>query len=206
MCASKWNIHWRECNVPNSTAFFLICLLSLHCIITPRAPVFSRLQTLEVQGPLLSNAETSSLNCLANPHIVLLAGVHQVLKCAQNVGSVSTRNSTFTFCQQHASHSLLSCNLHCYNNGNNTTIFCLNLFLRLGSSNKQHKWVKTFNLSYLIDLINHAEKGCIMNIKENFHIYAYIQCNRLIHEQRAHKDIHRNTPFDTAMTYIDTAS
>jgi hypothetical protein len=55
-----------------------------------------------------------------------------------------------------------------------------------------------------MEKIDHARKGRIMNIKENFHIYIYKQQNKLIDEQRANEDDHANILYDTALTFMDT--
>jgi hypothetical protein len=54
----------------------------------------------------------------------------------------------------------------------------------------------------IIDNIDHAKKGRIMNVKKNFCAYMYKQCNKLKNEQKTYEDNHRNILFDSAMSYI----
>jgi hypothetical protein len=56
----------------------------------------------------------------------------------------------------------------------------------------------------IMEKIDHARKGRLMNIKENFHIYIYKQQNKLISEPRAKEDDHANILYDTALTFMDT--
>jgi hypothetical protein len=55
-----------------------------------------------------------------------------------------------------------------------------------------------------MEKIDHARKGRLMNIKENFHIYIYKQQNKLIDEQGTHEDSHANILYDTALIFIHT--
>jgi hypothetical protein len=56
----------------------------------------------------------------------------------------------------------------------------------------------------IMEKIDHAKKGRLMNIKDNFHIHMYKQRNKLIDEQRAHEDNHANILYDIASTFLDT--
>jgi hypothetical protein len=56
----------------------------------------------------------------------------------------------------------------------------------------------------IMEKIDHAKKGRLMNIKEKFHIHMYKQRNKLIDEQRGHEDNHANILYDIASTFLDT--
>jgi hypothetical protein len=40
----------------------------------------------------------------------------------------------------------------------------------------------------IMEMVEHAKKGNLMNIKENFHIYHFNQLNKLIEEQKHTKE------------------
>jgi hypothetical protein len=63
-----------------------------------------------------------------------------------------------------------------------------------------HRYGKTEDV---MEKTDHARKGRIMNIKENFYIYMHNQNNKLIDEQKTNEDNHKNILFDVAMAYID---
>jgi hypothetical protein len=52
-----------------------------------------------------------------------------------------------------------------------------------------------------MDKIDHATKGRLMNIKENFYVYSYTCNNKLIHEQKAEESNHKNISFDIAYAH-----
>jgi hypothetical protein len=52
----------------------------------------------------------------------------------------------------------------------------------------------------LMEKIDHAKKGWLMNIKESFYIYIYKQQNKLIDKQRDHENNHANILYDVALT------
>jgi hypothetical protein len=56
----------------------------------------------------------------------------------------------------------------------------------------------------IVEKIDHAKKGRLMNIKEKVHIHMYKQRNKLIDEQRTHEDNHANNLYDIALTFLDT--
>jgi hypothetical protein len=67
--------------------------------------------------------------------------------------------------------------------------------------NKQHQYGP---MTTIMEMVEHAKKGSIMNIKENFHIYHLNKTNVLIEEQKANKDNHiQNEMFDI-ITNIST--
>jgi hypothetical protein len=56
----------------------------------------------------------------------------------------------------------------------------------------------------IMQKIDHARKGRLMNIKENYHIYIHKHQNKLIEEQRTYDDNHANILYDIAYTFIHT--
>jgi hypothetical protein len=56
----------------------------------------------------------------------------------------------------------------------------------------------------IMQKIDHARKGRLMNIKENYHIHIHKQQNKLIEEQRTYEDSHANILYDIAFTFIHT--
>jgi hypothetical protein len=66
--------------------------------------------------------------------------------------------------------------------------------------NKQHQ----YGPMTIMEMVERAKKGSIMNIKENFHIYHLNKTNMLIEEQKDNKDNHiQNEMFDV-ITNIST--
>jgi hypothetical protein len=60
--------------------------------------------------------------------------------------------------------------------------------------NKQHQYSP---MTTIIEIMEYAKKGNLMDIKENFHIYHQNKTNMLIKEQKANKDNHsQNEIFD----------
>jgi hypothetical protein len=53
-----------------------------------------------------------------------------------------------------------------------------------------------------VELIEHAKKGNLMNIKENFHIYDFNKLNKLIEEQKHMKERdNQNSMFEIITTH-----
>jgi hypothetical protein len=48
-------------------------------------------------------------------------------------------------------------------------------------------------------LVEHARKGSIMDIKEDYYIYKFKKLNKLIEEQKSTKDNNQNNLFDIAL-------
>jgi hypothetical protein len=55
-----------------------------------------------------------------------------------------------------------------------------------------------------MDRIDHARNGCLMNIKENFYIYSNKHNSKLIDEEKAEENNHKNILFDIPIEYTDT--
>jgi hypothetical protein len=55
----------------------------------------------------------------------------------------------------------------------------------------------------IMEKIDHARKGRLMNIKYNFHIHKYKHENKLIDEQRAHEENHANILYDIALIFLN---
>jgi hypothetical protein len=55
-----------------------------------------------------------------------------------------------------------------------------------------------------MDKIDHARKGRLMNIKEKVYIYSYKRTNKLIDEQKAEENNHKNILFDIDIENRDT--
>jgi hypothetical protein len=57
-------------------------------------------------------------------------------------------------------------------------------------------------MKQIMELIEYARKGNIMNIKENYYIYQCKQLNELIEEQKSIKENdNRNSMFDNVMRH-----
>jgi hypothetical protein len=60
--------------------------------------------------------------------------------------------------------------------------------------NKQHQYSP---MTTIMEMVEPAKKGNLMNIKENFHIYHLNKNNKLIEEQKSNKESHnQNEMFD----------
>jgi hypothetical protein len=66
--------------------------------------------------------------------------------------------------------------------------------------NKQHQ----YGPMTIMEMMEYAKKGNIMNIKENFHIYHLNKTNMLIEEQKANKDNHSQNEMFDIITNINT--
>jgi hypothetical protein len=52
-------------------------------------------------------------------------------------------------------------------------------------------------MTVIMEMLDHAKKRNLMNIKENFHIYHFNKINKLIEEQKLTKESYnQNTMFD----------
>jgi hypothetical protein len=47
--------------------------------------------------------------------------------------------------------------------------------------NKRHQY---WPMTVIMEMVENAKKGIIMNVKENFHIYHFNKLNKLIQEQK----------------------
>jgi hypothetical protein len=55
-----------------------------------------------------------------------------------------------------------------------------------------------------MEIVEHAKKGSIMNIKENFHIYHQNRINMLIEEQKTNIQNHTQNEMFEVITHIRT--
>jgi hypothetical protein len=55
----------------------------------------------------------------------------------------------------------------------------------------------------LLKKIDSAGRDWIMNIRDNFNIYSFKFCNKLIDEQKPNENNHKNILFEIAVAYTD---
>jgi negative regulator of genetic competence, sporulation and motility len=62
-------------------------------------------------------------------------------------------------------------------------------------------------MEQIMEMVEGAKKGRMMNIKENYYIYQFNHFNKLIQEQKHTKESHnQNSLFDITVRYQHTAT
>jgi hypothetical protein len=61
--------------------------------------------------------------------------------------------------------------------------------------NKQHQYGP---MTAIVEMVEYAKKGNLMNIKENFHIYHLNKTSKLIEGQKPNKESHIRTRYSTS--------